>query len=453
MNRHALRLLAIGCALTAIRSPADVLTDWNTALLQTFAAIGQDATPPTNTRALAMMSAAVFDAVNSVNHNYEAYLSYYTVTGPASMEAAAAQAAHDVLANLYSAYPSQVAIYDSLLTSQLNSIANGADETNGILLGQLAAAGMLTARANDGWNASNTYSPQPLGTPGAWQPGSSQGAWGAGQGTFLMSEWAYVTPFTMSSGDQFRLMIGAPPALASQAYADALNEVQSIGSATSLTRTADQTNIGYHWMDGPGTESPPGHWNYIAQDVSSSLSFEEKARLFALLNLAEADAAIAIWDAKRLYDFWRPMQAIGLADTDGNPLTNVDTAWTPLIPTPSFPSYTSGHSGFSAVGAEILASFLGTDNVTFTSTSHSPFLDPSNNQRNYTSFSQAADDAGMSRIYGGIHYSFDNAEGQALGESVANHVFNNFLQPVPESGSAILLAVSLLAMSRRRRTK
>ena len=445
MKAH--RLICLCLLLSGVtRAGADVITEWNTALLQTFAAIGNAARPTTNARALGMMSAAVYDAVNSVNRNYQPYLTNYTVSGPTSMEAAAAQAAHDVLANLYSGYGAQVAIYDNLLATHLAGIADSPEKTAGITLGQVAAAGMIAARTGDGWDAPTTYSPQPIGTPGAWQPGATVGAWGTGE--FLSSEWGYLQPFTLTTGDQYRP--AAPPALGSQAYADAVNEVKTLGAATGSTRTADQTNIAYHWMDGPSTESPPGHWNNIAQTVSTGMNLEEKARLFALLNLAEADVAIATWDAKRHYDLWRPMHAIALADIDGNTQTSPDMAWTPLIPTPSFPAYTSGHSGFSAAGAEVLAYVFG-DNVAFTSISNSPFLDSSNNQRSYTSFSQAADEAGMSRIYGGIHFSFDNTEGQALGEAVAQNVFNNFLQPVPEPGSSFLVLCGILFLLRRRR--
>jgi hypothetical protein len=288
------------------------------------------------------------------------------------------------------------------------------------------------------------------------------GAWGATSGTFLKSEWGYVTPFTMNSGDQFRTLSPAGTStwtqtdvntfLASSAYTAAFEEVRILGSSTSSVRTQDQTNIAYFWMDGPGTASPPGHWNRIAQEVSGSLGIEDKARLFALLNLAEADVAIATWDNKRYYDFWRPMQAIAQADIDGNIDTAQITNWSPLIPTPSFPAFTSGHSAFSNAGATILASFLGTDNISFTTNSESPFLSGSDSYRTFNSFSEAAAEAGMSRIYGGIHYSFDNIDGQALGADVAANTFSNFLQVVPEPSSCLLtVMVGLMTAIRRRR--
>lgn len=447
---------------------ADVITDWNTLMRQTFAAEASAATPPTNSRTMGMMGAAMFDAVNSINQNYTSYLGVYTPTTAGSgidTTAAAATAAYNVLVSnyndLYGGGNPYVSNFTSLYNAQMGGIADGDAKTRGMEVGLAAAQAMITARANDGWNAASTYTTQTLGTIGAWQPGSNPGAWGSSSGTFLRSEWGYLTPFTMSSGDQFR-----PTSIAgyqanelaalvgSRAYTDAFNEVKSLGAATGSTRTADQTAIAYFWVDGPGTASPPGHWNRIAQTVSASmnLSVEDNARLFALLNLAEADAGIAVWDSKRHYDFWRPMMAINIADTDGNADTLVDAAWTPLIPTPSFPAYVSGHSTFSMTGAQILAQFFGTDDIAFTTDSESPFL-PLGYERSYSSFSEAAEEAGMSRIYGGIHWAWDNTEGQVLGTNVANNVFNNYFLPVPEPGGAMLIFCSGLALLLRRRSR
>jgi membrane-associated phospholipid phosphatase len=447
---------------------ADVITEWNALMNQTFANESTTATPPTNSRTMGMMGGAMFDAVNSINRNYNSYLGTYTPTTAGSsidMTAAAATAAYNVLVSNYNdAYGpgnSYLANFTSLYNTQMSGIADGEAKTRGMEIGQASAQAMITARANDGWNAASTYSTQTAGTVGAWQPGNTAGAWGASSGTFLKSEWGNLTPFTMSSGSQFRpaTLAGYAPDqmtafVGSQAYADAFNEVKSLGAASGSTRTADQTAIAYFWVDGPGTASPPGHWNRIAQSISAAagLSVEDNARLFALLNLAEADTAIATWDTKRAFDLWRPMHAINVADTDGNADTLADAAWAPLIPTPSFPTFTSGHSAFSMAGATVLADFFGTDNISFTVDSESPFL-PLGYTRDYNSFSEAAAEAGMSRIYGGIHFGFDNTEGAAIGASVADNVFNSMLQPVPEPGSAVLILCTGLALMLRRRSR
>jgi membrane-associated phospholipid phosphatase len=227
----------------------------------------------------------------------------------------------------------------------------------------------------------------------------------------------------MTSGNEFRP--AGPPALTSQAYADALNQVQAIGSSTSATRTQDQTDIANFWADGGGTFTPPGHWNQIAQDVSlqRGLSLAENAQMLFALNVAEADSGIASWDAKYAYNFWRPITAIRNAGSDGNAATTSDPAWTPLLVTPPFPSYMSGHSTFSGAASTVLAGFFGAD-LPFTD--HG---DPAQTfTRSFTSFTAAADEAGLSRIYGGIHYSFDNADGLTTGRSVGQLVVTSLLQ-------------------------
>jgi membrane-associated phospholipid phosphatase len=227
----------------------------------------------------------------------------------------------------------------------------------------------------------------------------------------------------MTSGSQFRP--AAPPALDSAEYAAAFNEVKSLGSADSTTRTEEQTQIARFWNDGLGTAFAPGYWNRIAQDVATGqgLSLVSEAHLFALLNIATADALISCWDAKYAYSFWRPVTAIRAADTDGNPDTEPDTSWSPLLVTPNFPSYTSAHSTVSGAAAEVLTALFG-DQYQFTVSAVSvPYT------RSFDSFEAAAAEAGRSRIYGGIHYTFDNLNGLAVGGEVADYVIGNFLKP------------------------
>jgi hypothetical protein len=383
----------------------DAVVDWNAIALN---AIRVDRTaPPRAARALAMMHAAVYDAVNAIVPLLAPFHANLTAPAGADLTAAAAQAAHDVLVSLFSA---QSATFDTALTAWLGKVPDGAGETAGVQLGQQAAADILAWRATDGANATVTYTP---GTnPGDWVPTPTAFA------PALLPQWPNVVPFALTSGSQFRP--AGEPDMTSQAYADALNEVQQLGSATSATRTADQTDIALFWADGAGTFTPPGHWNQIAQNVSLSkgLSLAENAFLFLLLNVAEADAGIASWDAKYAENVWRPVTAIQNADQDNNPATTADATWMPLISTPPFPSYTSGHSTFSGAAATVLTGYFG--NVPF-SDSGDPLQQST---RTFTNFQQAAEEAGLSRIYGGIHYSFDNQDGLTAGRAVGNYVLN-----------------------------
>jgi len=246
----------------------------------------------------------------------------------------------------------------------------------------------------------------------------------------------------MTSGDQFRQH--NPPPLTSAAYAKDFNEVKSLGAANSNARTPDQTEIAKFWSDGAGTVTPPGHWNTIAQTVAQTkhTNLTENARLFALLDLSLADAGIAAWDMKRAFDFWRPITAIRNADKDGNAATAAAPAWEPLLTTPSFPSFVSGHSTFSGAGAAVLAEFFGTDDIAFSSTSDGL----PNVTRYYDSFSEAALEAGISRIYGGIHFELDDGSGLYAGDEIGRNVFVNFLSPVPLPGALAMALTGLLRM-------
>jgi hypothetical protein len=233
----------------------------------------------------------------------------------------------------------------------------------------------------------------------------------------------------MTSGSQFRP--APPPALDSDAYAAAINEVKDLGRADSTTRTDEQTQIARFWNDGLGTAFAPGYWNRIAGQVATDqgLSLVQNARLFAMLNIATADALISCWDAKYTYNLWRPVTAIRAADTDGNPDTEADANWTPLLVTPNFPSYTSAHSTVSAAAAEVLTALFGAENSCSVGAEGVPYT------RSFTSFDAAAE-AGQSRIYGGIHYQFDNQAAHVSGRAVGRFVVANFLRPTEEEHEA-----------------
>jgi hypothetical protein len=287
---------------------------------------------------------------------------------------------------------------------------------------------MLSHRADDGADAVVPYTPS--GEFGDWQPTPPAFA------PALLPQWPYVTPFAMTSGDQFRGP--APPPFSSPDYATAYNEVRELGDTDSATRTADQTQIAYFWEDGAGTATPPGHWQVIAQQMAEMFGNDllENARLFALLSMTQADAAICSWDHKYFYDHVRPYTAItSEADDDGNPATAEDPTWFNLIPTPPFPTYTSGHSTFSGGSARMLGHFFSTDDVDFCAPSPDPQRWPTQLTgvvRCWNHLSQAAEEAGQSRIYGGIHWQYDNQGGLSSGRALADYVFENFLQPIDD---------------------
>lgn len=406
---------------------ADVIRVWNQLALDSI--VATSGAPPASARNLAILHTSMYNSVGGLSGRA---LYGGAAPGPvgASPEAAAAQAAHDVLAF---EYPSRAAIFDAELSTELAAIADPVARAAGVAYGQQSAAGIIGLRASDGSSATPPYSPSLL--PGRWRP---TGALSTPQ----FQQYATVTPWTMSSPSQFRP--APPPALGSSEYAAAVNQVQAIGSATSATRTPEQTQIARMWAAGSGTVTPPGMWNQIAQQTIAArpISLVESARAFALLNMGLADAAVVAWDAKATYDFWRPITAIRLADIDGNAATIQDPSWTPLLTTPQFQSYISGHSTFSATAAAILSGFFGTDNIAFTASDGSI-------SRSFTSFSAAAAEAGMSRIYGGIHYSFDNIPALEAGASLGSFVYSNYLVPTP--GSATILGMLVLGACRRRR--
>jgi hypothetical protein len=385
----------------------DPVLFWNNVLLDS---IRRDASlPPVASRNLAMVHNAVLDAVNAIEGTPSQFVSLTAPAG-ASLEAAVAAAAHRVL--VY-AYPAQRATLDAALATSLSAIPDGTSETNGVALGRAAGDAMIALRVTDGWNDFEPHSPQ-TGL-GKWQPTAPVFA------PAQLPQWATLTPFTLTRPDQFRP--AAPPSLTSTTYTTDFNEVRSLGKSDSATRTAEQTQIARFWADNPGTVTPPGRWNQIASIVASARgsSVAENARLFAELNTTLADASIAAWDAKFAHDFWRPITAIQEAGADGNDATQPESPWTSLLVTPAFPDYVSGHSTYSAAAAAVLAAKFG-DTNTFTISS----LGLPGVNREYTSFSAAAAEAGRSRVFGGIHYEFSNQAGQALGRNIAEEVMRAF---------------------------
>ena len=402
-------LLTLG---TALAVQADVITDWNSAALQAIR--GNRTSPPVASRGLAILHASMYDAVNGISRTHETYRVPSRVPASASKEAAASAAAHTVLLSLF---PTNASSFDALHAAILDGIPNGPRKQMGVRWGNLVANRMLALRANDG--AGQMVDLPTLSGPGYWIPTPPANA------SYVLPQWGFVTPFAMANSSQVRS--SGPPALDSAKYAADFNEVKALGAASGSTRTDDQSEIARFWADGAGTETPPGHWNHIAQDVSSALgnTMEENARLFCLLNLAMADGAICAWDCKYTFYNWRPVTAIRNADTDGNPDTEPDSAWSSFIGTPPFPDYVSGHSTFSASAATVLAMFYGTDNIPFTT--GSDFLPGV--VRSFDNFSAAANEAAVSRVYGGIHFRFACEDGVDAGISIGEWTFTHYLQP------------------------
>lgn len=405
-------LLVVALSNCASAARADVVTDWNAAALD---AIRADRTPPpTASRALAILHVAIYDAVIGIERSHDPYLVASAVQRSASREAAASAAAHAALVSLF---PAHAARFDELRASTLGSMADGPQKRAGVQWGESVAAQILASRALDN---SDAIVPAPSRSGlGTWEPTPPA------LSEYLQPQWAFVAPFAMDGDAHFRPQ--GPPAIDSERYAADYNEVKALGAAAGSVRTDEQTLIAQFWADGAGTETPPGHWNSIARDVASGRgnTIEQNARLFALLNVAMADAAICAWDAKYFYDFWRPVTAIRAGDVDGNPATAGDASWTSFLVTPPFPDYVSGHSTFSAAAAAVLARFFGDDAIAFaTGSDVLPGI-----VRQFASFSAAAREAAISRVYGGIHFRSANEDGFASGRAIGEWTIAHVMKP------------------------
>jgi PAP2 superfamily len=398
----------LACSIS-IPANADVVTDWNNAALDAIR-VGRTA-PPIASRSLAILHVSIYDAVNGIDRTHEAYLVPSAAPASASHEAAASAAAHGALVNLF---PAAAARFDALHAVILAGILNGPQKAAGIVWGEFVADQILAARANDG---SSAVVPPPSGSgPGVWVPTPPAFL------PYLLPQWGFVAPFGMNSSSQFRPP--GPPSLGSERYAADYEEVREFGAAVGSTRTEEQSEIAQFWADGAGTETPPGHWNSIAQTIAAERAntLEENARLFALLNIAMADAAICAWDAKYTFDFWRPVTAIAFAEPELN--------WMSFIVTPPFPDYTSGHSTFSAAAATVLPLFYGTEDLPFTT--GSDFLPGV--YRSFSTCFDAAEEAGVSRIYGGIHFRSASEDGLQAGISIGEWTVAHYLLPSHNRG-------------------
>jgi len=436
-NRRTVVLAALVVAVSLVTPAwADEVLDWNEMLFRA-ALIG--ATSPLNTsRVAAIVQSAVFDAVNGIDRRYTPV--HVPPAGPAgaSREAAAAKAAYTALVQLY---PAQKAVLDARLAvslAELGTRQSPAAIDGGAAWGETVANAILAWRNTDGF----TPAPPPFlgGTGvGVWRPTPPGFASGAGP------QYAYMTPWVIAAPGQFRP--AGPPALTSARYAADFNETKTFGNARSMVRTADQTQFAWFWA----ASTASFMWNSVARSLIVGRNEERgdrddgrgdpgdrggdrsgrgtstlaNARLLALVNLAMADAAIGCWEAKYMYVFWRPVTAIPLAATDGNPATVEDATWTPLFATPAHPEYPSGHSCVSGAAAAVLADQFGERTRFSVDNDLMPGV-----VRSFRTFSAALEEVKNARIYAGIHFRSATDDGQVLGVNVANYVLEHALTRV-----------------------
>lgn len=393
------------------------MTDWNQVALDQVRS--HRTPPPEASRMLAMLHGAIHNAVSGVTHQYEQWLGEGAAPRGASAWMAANSAAYAVLADFYADAGMNLRVtYDRL--SSICTDDEGS-QTLGIAWGFEVSGYVLGNRAGDGASDRPAYVSSFLA--GIWRPTAPQYA------PALLPGWGYVRPFGVSSIESF--VAPPPPALSSSGYARELQMVSRIGQQGSRARTSDQTQVAYFWANGAGTVTPPGHWNQILQQVqvlnrpAGGWTLSEEARHYALLNIALADAAVACWRGKYRYSYWRPITAIEQAGADGNAETQSVPGWTPLLTTPPFPEYPSGHSTFSGAGAAVLATIFDGDDIPFTIGSDGlPGV-----ERSYPKLSEAAYESGMSRVYGGIHFMSANLAGLRSGAQIGRQVVDSLLRP------------------------
>jgi hypothetical protein len=415
--------MAASLVLTVSAAFADnAVLYWNTQALDAVRLARNP--PPLSSFLFATYHAAIFDTVNGITRTHQGWVVQEPAPAGVDMDAAIAGAAHKVMVALWSATlnPHNAEV---MYRQALAGIPDGKAKTEGVAWGEHVADAVLGRIADAGYNKPipGKYSSN---DPGKWRETPSQFR------PPLLPFWGRVRPFVMKSQDQFRCP--PPESLGSKEYAEELAFVAKRGARDNAERTEYETLSTPFWNDDLGTSTPPGHWNMIAADLARryKLSVPETARLFALLNFAQADSAISCWETKFYYNVWRPETALREINQDLNPNAAVIPEFIPNMPSPPFPSYTSGHSTFSGAGARMLALFFGTDDVEFSVTSDAlPGA-----VRSFKKLSDAQKEAGMSRVLGGIHTMSDNVEGQKAGVKIADYVFQTAL-PVVAAAPAV----------------
>lgn len=410
----ALALATVGGRAVEATHSVDVVVKWNQLLQTTLPQPGNPGTP----RFYAMTHIAMFDAINAIEREFEPYRVRLRPGWGGSPHAAAAQAAHDVLVALN---PSASATYDAALAADLGERPSGFIR-HGAAIGAHVAKEVLAWRQNDGWVVATfpPYTEPPL--PGRWQPTPPA------NGAAVFTHLQHAAPMALISATQVLPL--PPPVLTSARYAADLNEVKLLGQSTSAARTDEQTTISRLWSGVGTTTGFFSVWNNVTRDVvvARQLSLVEAARAFVHVNVSIHDALQTTQASKFVYGMWRPVTAIRGADTDLNAETVADPTWLPLITTPPYPSYAGNLATIGASAARALQLLCGTDDIpvaiTWTQTGGLPDV-----TRRYDGFGQAANEEFMARIYGGVHYRFDQEAGQHVGSTVAEFVAANFMRP------------------------
>jgi hypothetical protein len=386
-------LAGTSVVLAPFAARADVIADWNSKA--EAIAIEKRIGPPPGARGMAILHVAMFEAVNAIDRRYAPYRLNLTAEQSLPKEAAAASAGHAVLSAMH---PDKRAELDALLASSLAKIPDDAAKTKATELGRQSAAEILALRAKDGIDTLEDY--VPFTAAGTYVPTVIPASSTIGK----------VTPWTMTSGSQFRP--APPPALTSMTWTTDLNEVRDYGGRAVGKRTPEQSDIGRFWyMTGPQA------WNPIVRQLAEQkkLDITDSARLFALVALATSDTFIAVFDAKYTYNFWRPMTALRAANLSNNSATPRDASWLPMGDTPMHPEYPCAHCISSSAAANVLTAFFGNDIPEVSMTSNTaPGL-----TRKWKRLSDYSDEVMMARIYGGFHYRFSGKVAQEMGRKIA----------------------------------
>jgi PAP2 superfamily len=415
-------LLMVTLLFGSAVAKADAVLDWNLIAVNTTNPSG----PFVQARDVAIVQLAVFEAVNAITGDYRPYLGTIGAPHDASADAAAIQAAYRVLIT-YFPDPANASMLNAARANSLALIPDGQPKSDGIAVGDASASAMIALRANDGSSPAQFKIPGPV-VPGEWQATPScPKPNGIGVGVFF--QWGKVTPFGIPSVSEF--LLDPPPALDSNQYAKAYNEVKTVGSASanSIERPPDRANVVLFYA----ASSPTFVFNQAARQVVAQegrRSLSENARDFALINMAMNDGAVTTFFNKYHYNFWRPETAIRAGDTDGNRKTDPDPNWVPFIVTPCFPSYPSAHGTLSGAGAEVMKRLYGEAGHAITLSNPAvPTI-----VLHYGSFRQITDDISDARVYGGIHFRFDQDAGARLGQAVGTVVYKNNLRAVHDYG-------------------